>query len=102
MTNICLEANLPKGLIYHHFKSKESILIEIFTSVTNKMIGMNLNSKSSQEPKLQLVQVIETIFDQLEHGKIFFQLNLNIMFQPTIRQILKKKQQKERPFYLTP
>lgn len=94
MANICLEANVSKGLVYHHFKSKESILIEIFTSVTNKMIEMNSKSKSSQEPKLQLVQLIETIFSQLEHDKLFFQLNLNIMFQPSTRQILKEQIEK--------
>ena len=94
MANICLEANVSKGLVYHHFKSKESILIEIFTNVTNKMIEMNSKPKSSQEPKLQLVQLIETIFNQLERDKIFFQLNLNIMFQPTTRQILKEQIEK--------
>ncbi|MDO5986460.1 TetR/AcrR family transcriptional regulator [Flavivirga amylovorans] len=91
MVNICHEANVSKGLIYHHFKSKESILIEIFTGVTNQMIEMKTASKSSQEPKLQLVQLIETIFSQLEHDKAFFQLNLNIMFQPSTRQILKEQ-----------
>ncbi|MDD7887083.1 TetR/AcrR family transcriptional regulator [Flavivirga sp. 57AJ16] len=94
MTTICLEANVSKGLVYHHFKSKEAILIEIFTNVTNKMIEMNAQLKPSQEPKLQLVQLIETIFCQLEQDRTFFQLNLNIMFQPTTRQILKEQIEK--------
>ncbi|MDO5981767.1 TetR/AcrR family transcriptional regulator [Flavivirga spongiicola] len=100
MANICLEANVSKGLVYHHFKSKESILIEIFTNVTDKMIEMNAKSKSSQEPKLQLVQLIETIFYQLECDKTFFQLNLNIMFQPTTRQILKEQIEKRASILL--
>ncbi|TGV00355.1 TetR/AcrR family transcriptional regulator [Flavivirga rizhaonensis] len=94
MSSICHEANVSKGLIYHHFKSKESILIEIFTSVTNQMIEMSAASKSEKEPKLQLVQLIETFFSQLEHDKIFFQLNLNIMFQPSTRRILKEQIEK--------
>ncbi len=94
MANICDEANVSKGLIYHHFKSKESILIEIFTNVTNQMIEMNSAPKSSQKPQRQLIHLIETIFSQLEHDKLFFQLNLNIMFQPITRQILKEQIEK--------
>lgn len=94
MSNICLEANVSKGLVYHHFKSKEFILIEIFTSVTDQMVAMNTALKPSQEPKLQLVQLIEGIFSQLKNNKELFQLNLNIMFQPTTREILKEQIEK--------
>ena len=94
MSNICLEAKVSKGLVYHHFKSKESILIEIFTQVTEKMVEMNKNSKSELNPKNQLLKLINTVFYQLEQDKHIFQFNLNIMFQPTTRKLLSDQIEK--------
>lgn len=94
VANICEAANVSKGLVYHHFKSKDDLLKEIFSLTTQKMVEMN-QSKSSDPPREQLVQLIETIFSQLEQDKLFFQLNLNIMFQPSTKQLLSS-QIKER------
>lgn len=94
MTSICSEAKVSKGLVYHYFESKESILIEIFTQVTDQMIEMNKKSKSTLEPNIQLQQLIETIFYQLKQDKQLFQFNLNIMFQPTTRKILTEQIEK--------
>lgn len=94
MANICSEAKVSKGLVYHHFKSKESILIEIFTQVTEQMVEMNKGSKSSLKPNIQLQHLIETIFSQLAQDKHLFQFNLNIMFQPTTRKILSEQIEK--------
>lgn len=91
VTNICEMAGVSKGLIYHHFKSKELILTEIFTESTNKMLSLNKQSQPEIEPNIQLVDLIESIFSQLENNKIFFQLNLNIMFQPSTKKILQKQ-----------
>ena len=91
ITSICLEAKVSKGLVYHHFKSKEAILIEIFTQVTEQMVEMNNDSKSSINPNKQLQQLIENIFSQLKENKHIFQFNLNIMFQPSTRKILNKQ-----------
>ena len=91
IANICLEAKVSKGLIYHHFKSKEEILIEIFTQITEQMVKMNIESKPLLSPNIQLEQLIETIFSQLKRDKHLFQFNLNIMFQPTTRKILSEQ-----------
>lgn len=91
ISHICIEAKVSKGLIYHHFESKESILIEIFTQVTDQMVEMNSQSKSSLNPNIQLQQLIETIFSQLKQDKLLFQFNLNIMFQPTTKKILSEQ-----------
>lgn len=88
MANICLEANVSKGLVYHHFKSKESILVEIFTQTTNQMAAMGGKTLSSSKPEVQIQQLIKTIFSQLKQDKHLFQFNLNVMFQPTTRKIL--------------
>jgi AcrR family transcriptional regulator len=89
--SICNEAKVSKGLVYHHFKSKDYILIEIFTQITDRMIEMNVQTEVSSNPKTRLKQLIETIFFQLEQDKMLFLFNLNIMFQPTTRKILRKQ-----------
>jgi len=89
MALICKEAKVSKGLVYHHFKSKESILVEIFTSSTNKMIESNVLIDSTIEPKKELKQLINNVFYQLENDKLFFQFNLNIMFQSSTRNLLE-------------
>jgi len=91
VTNICEKAGVSKGLIYHHFKSKDLILIEIFTEPTNKMLSLSKQSHTKIKPNIQLVNLIESIFTQLVNDKMFFQLNLNIMFQPSTKKILQKQ-----------
>lgn len=89
MARICKEANVSKGLIYHHFESKEAILLEIFTSSTNKMIASNVSIETTLKPREELRELINTIFYQLENDKLFFQFNLNIMFQPSTKDLLE-------------
>lgn len=95
MATICEKAKVSKGLIYHHFKSKEAILIEIFTQTTDEMVQMNDTSEIGVVPSEQLIKLIETIFERLQKDKLFFQLQLNIMFQPSTRNLLQE-QIKER------
>ncbi|MGH1387320.1 TetR/AcrR family transcriptional regulator [Kordia sp.] len=89
MALICKEAKVSKGLVYHHFESKETILIEIFTSSTLKMVELNVITDDTIEPKKELKQLINNVFFQLENDKLFFQFNLNIMFQPSTRSLLE-------------
>ena len=93
MADICKAANVSKGLIYHHFKSKEAILIEVFTAETKKMTDMTIDA--TRDPKAQLSELIHNIFSSLARNKKRFQFNVNVMFQPATRQILEK-QIKER------
>ncbi len=90
---ICENANVSKGLVYHHFKSKEEILIAIYEQSTLEMI--NLSSTTSEAKQGKLIDIINLVFFQLENNKLFYLLNLNIMFQPSTRQILEN-QIKER------
>ena len=93
VATICQTANVSKGLVYHHFKSKEEILIAVYELATKKMVGMN--NSTSKKPAEQIKDLIEIVFTQLVENKSFFQLNLNIMFQPSTRKILET-QIKER------
>lgn len=87
VAKICEVANVSKGLVYHHFKSKDEILEEIFTSTTQRMVEMN-KSTASDSPKDQLIDLIMAIFSQLKNDKLFYQLNLTIMFQPSTKKLL--------------
>ncbi len=95
VATICEKANVSKGLVYHHFKSKDEILIEIFEQSTNKMKHLG----DEETSKMNIVNLIERIFFGLENNRQFFQMNLNIMFQPSTKKILEK-QIKERAIQL--
>lgn len=91
---ICETANVSKGLVYHHFTSKDEILIAIYEQSTQEMISLSA-AESKKDPKEKLIEIIEVIFYQLENDTLFYKLNLNIMFQPSTRKILEN-QIKER------
>lgn len=95
VAHICKEANVSKGLIYHHFKSKEAILLEIYTDSTNKMVEINKQANADVGVNNQLMKIIDSLFEELENDKTFFQFNLNMMFQPSTKKLLEK-QIKER------
>jgi len=91
---ICEKAKVSKGLVYHHFSSKDEILIAIYEQSTQDM--MNLSSKGiEKKANEKILDIIIAIFQQLEDNKLFLKLNLNIMFQPSTRKILET-QIKER------
>lgn len=89
MATICTKAKVSKGLVYHHFKSKEAILLEIFSKTTEIMVEMNNNSTSELHPNTELQILITNIFSQMKEDKRLFQFNLNMMFQPATRKLLK-------------
>lgn len=88
MSQICKEANVSKGLVYHHFATKHALLREIFSATTRRMVAMSETSEPDFAPREQLRTLIEQLFHQLQTDKSFFQLNLNIMLQPGTRTIL--------------
>ncbi|MCF8262387.1 MAG: TetR/AcrR family transcriptional regulator [Melioribacteraceae bacterium] len=85
---VCETANVSKGLISHHFKSKNGLLREIFLRTTRLIVEINSIDKTNQSPREQLVELLESFFLQLEADKMFFQFNLNMMVQPATRDVL--------------
>lgn len=88
LSMVCEEANVSKGLISHHFKSKNDLLREIFMRTTKLIIEMNTNEKESRSPREQLADLLESFFVQLEADKLFFQFNLNMIVHPSTREVL--------------
>ena len=89
MAKICKDSGVSKGLIYHHFSSKKELLRAIFADTTKRMIEMSDGPEVVSNPKEQLATLIKALFQQLRTDKLFFQLNLNIMIQPSTKIILK-------------
>ncbi len=89
LSEICEKAGVSKGLISHHFKSKNGLLKEIFKRTTDLIVEMNQTSAKEKSPYVQLKALIESFFIQLEADKLFFQFNLNVIVQPNTREILK-------------
>ncbi len=85
---VCETANVSKGLISHHFKSKNGLLREIFLRTTKLIVEINAIDKTNQSPQKQLVELLESFFLQLEADKLFFQFNMNVIIQPNSRAIL--------------
>ncbi len=100
LSAVCEKANVSKGLIFHHFKSKNGLLREIFSQTTALIVEINTSQQNTAStPPAILQELLERFFAQLENDKLFFQLNLNIMLQPGTRAVLQDLI-KERSSYL--
>ncbi len=100
LSAVCEKANVSKGLISHHFKSKDGLLREIFRKTTQLVVEINRVDKENQTPKEQLIGVLEAFFSQLESDKLFFQFNMNVMIQPNTRKVLDDLMKERSSFIL--
>ncbi len=85
---VCETANVSKGLISHHFKSKNGLLREIFQRTTDLIVEMNKIETVSISARERLLKLLESFFSQLSTDKLFFQFNLNMIVQPKTREVL--------------
>ena len=85
---VCEAANVSKGLISHHFKSKNGMLREIFSKTTEMIIEMNELDSSKRTAQERLLQLLESFFTQIETDKMLFQFNLNMIVQPKTKEVL--------------
>lgn len=88
LSAVCEKANVSKGLISHHFKSKNGLLREIFKKTTKLIVEINTSNKASLSPRERLTELLESFFLQLELDKLFFQFNLSVIVQPNTREVL--------------
>ena len=88
LSAVCETANVSKGLISHHFKSKNGLLREIFMKTTKLIVEINSNDNEHLSPQAQLTELLESFFFQLEADKLFFQFNMNVIVQPSTREVL--------------
>ena len=57
--NICKEAGVSRGLITHHFKSKDGLLVAVYRSMYERMLGA-LEKTGTKKPRR--VFILDTIF----------------------------------------
>ncbi|WP_114765058.1 TetR/AcrR family transcriptional regulator [Vibrio rhodolitus] len=87
---ICEEAEVSKGLVFHHFKNKNELLREVFNYISKIIDETDDSYLAVKEPKARLETLIEAIFTGMavpEHRAIY-QFNFNVMVQPTTRALL--------------
>ncbi|WP_040282385.1 TetR/AcrR family transcriptional regulator [Psychroserpens damuponensis] len=101
ISRVCEASNVSKGLVFHHFKSKDGLLREIFSVTTKKIIEMNESINDEQKPMDRLYDLINSFFIQIKSDKLFFQLNLNVMTQPKTRELLNDLIKERSTFILT-
>lgn len=100
LSAVCEVANVSKGLIFHHFKSKDELLREIFKKTTETIIEINNFNDVNQTAKEKLKELLNSFFSQLEKDKLFFQFNLNMIVQPSTKELLKELIQERSDFIL--
>ena len=88
LSEVCEEAGVSKGLIFHHFKSKDDLLRVIFSNTTELIAELNRSENDERPAQERLLTLLEGFFNQLESDKFFVQLNLNMMLQPNTRAVL--------------
>ena len=59
---ICREAGVSRGLINHHFKTKEDLLVQIYDTMTEHLV----RASADDSPLGVLNQVIDSNFDEAE------------------------------------
>lgn len=87
---ICEEAEVSKGLVFHHFKNKNELLREVFKYITKIIDETDDSFLAVEDPKQRLKTLIEAIFAGMsvpEHRAIY-QFNFNVMVQPITRALL--------------
>ena len=63
--NICKQAGVSRGLINHHFKTKDELLLCIYSSMTEYLVREPL----PESPIRQLELFIENSFDELSFDR---------------------------------
>lgn len=89
MADIKKLAGVSTGLIYHHFENKNALLKEIFTSTTEIVEDINDGVDENKTPNNIIIDTINGAFEHMKKDKAVFKLYLNIMLEPTTREVLK-------------
>ncbi|KLV01283.1 TetR/AcrR family transcriptional regulator [Photobacterium aphoticum] len=87
---ICEEAEVSKGLVFHHFKNKNDLLREVFVHITSVIEEVDQQDAHIDVNDIRMESLINSIFDGMtkpEHRKMY-QFNFSVMVHPTTRSIV--------------
>lgn len=88
---ICAEAEISKGLVFHHFKNKNILLREVFTHITRIIEETDEKDEQVAFDDGRLEAMINAIFDgmTMPQYRKMYQFNFSVMVQPTTRAIVE-------------
>lgn len=87
---ICEEAEISKGLVFHHFKNKNELLRQVFVHISKVIEEADKADENVSDKDIQLKAMIDSIFDGMtvtQHRKMY-QFNFSVMVHPTTRAIV--------------
>lgn len=87
---ICEEAEVSKGLVFHHFKNKNDLLREVFVHITSVIEEADQQDANVNANEIRMESLIDSIFEGMmkpEHRKMY-QFNFSVMVHPTTRAIV--------------
>jgi AcrR family transcriptional regulator len=86
---ICKQAGVSRGLINHHFKSKEELLVCIYADMTNHLVA----EFPATDPGQMLAWIIDTSFDELAFDRSGLRAWLSIWGEVATNQALNSLHQ---------
>jgi len=93
---ICKQAGVSRGLINHHFKSKEELLVSIYAQMTDYL----LRDRSTDSPRRQIAGFIDSSFDEASFNKSNLRAWLaiwgQVATQPELNSLHQKRYQQYR------
>lgn len=87
---ICEEAEISKGLVFHHFKNKNELLREVFISITNLINEADKVDENFANSDGRMKAFIDSVFDAMTVPKYrsIYRFNFSVIVQPTTRAVL--------------
>jgi TetR/AcrR family transcriptional repressor of bet genes len=92
---ICKQAGVSRGLINHHFKTKEDLLTCIYADMTDHLV----QGSTSDEPRQQLAEFIDTSFDEQSFNRSNLRAWLSIWGEVATNDTLNALHQKRYHLY---
>jgi TetR/AcrR family transcriptional repressor of bet genes len=92
---ICKQAGVSRGLINHHFKTKEELLTCIYADMTDHLA----QDFKCDEPRQQLAEIIETSFDEQSFNRSNLRAWLSIWGEVATNDALNALHQKRYRLY---
>ena len=86
---ICRQAGVSRGLINHHFKTKEELLVCIYADMTNHLVLKT----PANDPREMLAWIIETSFDEQNFDRSGLRAWLSIWGEVATNQALNSLHQ---------
>lgn len=87
---ICEEAEISKGLVFHHFKNKNELLRQVFIYMSEVIEETDKADAKVEDKDIRLEAMINSIFEGMsvpQHRKMY-QFNFSVMVHPTTRAIV--------------